>query len=400
MLRRILAVALAAGSAPASALPLPPRPEHDVIAQSVVVTLPGMDRATVRKDVPYRRTDSGASLALDLYYPPDFRDVSRLPAVVFINGIGDPVLPSKLKEWAPYRSWGRLVAASGWIGVTFENGGRFPDSRPDIRSVFTFLRERGASLGIDPRRMAAWVCSGNVVTGLPFLMEDAEGLRGAVVYYGSGTPARYRTDLPVFFVRAGRDNPQLNAQIDDVLAKAAAAGAPWTVVRAPGSHHAFDVLDETEESRRIVRQTLDFYRSLFDPPAPPAARSESKSALGHWFAREYADAAAAYAGYVKTHPDDETAYLRLGVSQAHAGKPAEAIASLEKALSLGANRPNDLYNAACGYALSGKNDRALDLLENAVAGGFGTRELLSTDHDLDPLRSSPRFQALLERAKQ
>ena len=92
--------------------------------------------------------------------------------------------------------------------------------------------------------------------------------------------------------------------------------------------------------------------------------------------------------------------LRWTCHKRDAGKPAEAIASLGKALALGANRPNDLYNAACGYALSGKNDRALDLLENAVAGGFGTRELLSTDHDLDPLRSSPRFQALLERAKQ
>jgi acetyl esterase/lipase len=135
------------------------------------------------------------------------------------------------------------VAASGWIGVTFENGGRFPESRPDVRAVFAFLRDHGASLGVDTSRMAAWVCSGNVVTGLPFLMEDADGLRGAVVYYGSGTPARYRTDLPVFFVRAGRDNPQLNSQIDDLVAKAAAAGAPWTVVRAPASHHAFDVLD-------------------------------------------------------------------------------------------------------------------------------------------------------------
>jgi acetyl esterase/lipase len=375
----------------------PPRPEHDVTSQELVVSVPGMDRVRVQKDVPYLRTASG-SLALDLYYPPDFPEGSRRPAVVFINGIGDPVLPSKLKEWGPYRSWGKAVAASGWIAVTFENGGRFPDSRPNIGDVFALLRERGPALGIDRTRIAAWVCSGNVVTGLPFLMEDAEGLAGAVVYYGSGAPTKYRTDLPVFFVRAGRDTPQLNSQIDEVLARAAAAGAPWTVVRAPGSHHAFDVLDETDESRRIVRQTLDFYRSLFDPavPAPP---SSAKKALGHWFAKEYPEAAAAYAEYLKTHPQDETAALRLGVSLAHAGKGAEAKASIEKALALGATRPLDLYNAGCAYALIGESEKALDLLDRAVAAGFSQRQALATDHDLDSLRSNPRFQALLEKLK-
>ena len=394
MLRPILVLASAAAPLAASALPAPPRPEHEVIAQGLVVALPGMDQVRVRKDVPYRKTDSGTDLSLDLYYPPGFGEASRLPAVVFVNGIGDVVLPSKLKEWEPYRSWGKAVAASGWVGVTFENGGRFPDSRGDIDAVFAFLRERGTSLGIDANRMAAWVCSGNVVTGLPFLMEDAGPLRGAVVYYGSGAPARYRTDLPVFFVRAGRDNPQLNSQIDEALAKAAAAGAPWTVVRAPGSHHAFDVLDETDESRRIVRQTLDFYRELFEHPAP-AAHSESKRALGHWFAKEYAEAAAAYAEYVKTHPEDETAVMRLGLSQAHVGKKAEAESAIQKAMALGATRPLDLYNAACGYALLGDSEKALDLLDRAVAAGFSSRQTLASDHDLDTLRSNPRFQALL-----
>jgi len=375
----------------------PPRSEHDVTAQELVVSVPGMERVRVQKDVPYLRTATG-SLALDLYYPSDFREGSRRPAVVFINGIGDPVLPSKLKEWGPYRSWGKAVAASGWIAVTFENGGRFPESRPNIRDVFAFLREHGAALGIDRARIAAWVCSGNVVTGLPFLMEDAEGLVGAVVYYGSGAPTKYRTDLPVFFVRAGRDTPQLNSQIDEVLSRAAAAGVPWTVVRAPGSHHAFDVLDETDESRRIVLQTLDFYRSLFEPAAP-APPSPAKKALGHWFAKEYPEAAAAYAEYLKTHPQDETAALRLAVSQAHAGQAAEAEASIEKALALGATRPLDLYNAACAYALTGKPGKALDLLDRAVAEGFSSRQALTTDHDLDSLRSNPRFQALLERVK-
>src|SRR6185369_1308524 len=130
-------------------------------------------------------------------------------------------------------------------------------------------------------RIGAWVCSGNVTPGLRFLMEQADkGVVCAVVYYGTSEPAKFRTDLPVFFVRAGRDNPRLNQGIDQLVAKAVAAGAPWTLVNAPDSHHAFDVLDETEESRRIVRATLGFYREFFStPPSPGAPSSAARRAL-------------------------------------------------------------------------------------------------------------------------
>jgi tetratricopeptide (TPR) repeat protein len=167
------------------------------------------------------------------------------------------------------------------------------------------------------------------------------------------------------------------------------------MVNAPQSHHAFDALDETEESRRIVRETLDFYRDLFSPPAASSAPSAAKKALSYWFGgREWPDAAKAYAEYVKTHPDDAVAWMRLGLSQAHVGDPAAA-ASLDKAVRLGADSPADLYNVACGFALLGDKKTALDWLERAVSKGFGDRRLLENDTDLASLRGEPRFQALL-----
>lgn len=388
----LLALAGTVQGSPAAA-----SPEHDVTAQELVYRVPGMDAVAVRKDIAYKKTDAGA-LKLDLYYPADFREGSLRPAVVFINGVGDQP-GSKLKEWGPYRSWGRLIAASGWIAVTFEARGPFKESRPDIRDLFRYLRSDGAKLGVDADHIAAWVCSGNVYSGLPFLMEDADpGVVCAVVYYGSASPGKIRPDLPVFFVRAGRDNKQLNADIDRLTAQAIGDGAPWTLVYAPNSHHAFDVLDETEESRRIVRQTLDYFRDLLTrPPGSAAPAAPARKALSHWFAHEYAEAAAAYGEYIKTHPDDAVAYMRLGLSQAHLQRPAEAEANLERAASLGADRPIDLYNAACGYALMGKTEKALDLLERAVAGGFSSKQLLATDEDLSSVRPSPRFRKLLEK---
>ncbi len=380
------------------ALPAPVRPEHEVTAQELVYQVPGMDKVSIRKDIVYKKTDSG-ELKLDLYYPADFRPGSALlPAVVFINGVGDGPA-GKLKEWTVYRSWGRLVAASGWIGVTFEARGPYTASRPDIQDLFRYLRSDGARLSINADRIAAWVCSGNVLSGLPFLMEDADpGVVCAVVYYGTARVTKIRNDLPVFFVRAGRDNPQLNAGIAQLLATAIASGAPWTLVTIPNAHHAFDALDETEESRRTVRQTLEYFREfLSPPPAPAGPPSAARKALSHWFAHEYAEAAAAYAEYVKSHPDDAIAHLRLGISRIHLKELTEGEKALEKAASLGLDRPLDLYNVACGYALAGRKEKALDWLERAVAAGFNNKQFLATDDDLVSLRGTKRFNDLLER---
>jgi dienelactone hydrolase len=378
----------------ASALPSPPRPEHNVTDQQLVYQVPGMDKVAVKSGVPYKKTDSG-ELKLDIYYPADFRDGARVPAVVFINGVGDQP-DNHLKDWPVYRSWARLMAASGWIAVTFDARGPFDKSAADIADLFRFLRTDGARLGVDADRIAAWVCSGNVVSGLPFLMDGADrGVRGAVVYYGDAKDVKIRTDLPLYYARAGKDNPGLNARIDALWARAVAAGAPWTMVNAPTSHHAFDVLDDTEESRRIVKDTVEFVRLVFAPPAALPAPAPARQALAYWFGREYAAAAKAYADYVADHPDDAIARMRLGLSQAYSGDGAQAPANLEKAVAMGADSPTDLYNVACGYAVLKQPEKALDWLDKAVAAGFRNRRLIESDEDLESLRETPRFQKIV-----
>jgi acetyl esterase/lipase len=394
----VLALAVVAT---AQAQPDPPaadRAVHEVTAQEVVYAVPGMDRVVVRANVPFKKIEGG-ELKLDLYYPPNAKPGEKLPAVVFINGVGDQP-SSKLKDWGIYKSWGRLVAASGWIGVNFEARGPYDQSGPDIRDAFAFLRKDAANLGIDADRIAAWVCSGNVMSGLAVVMNDVDaGVRGAVVYYGDSKVEKLRTDLPVYFVRAGRDNPNLNSKIDEMWKRAIAAGAPWTMVNAPTSQHAFDAFDETDESRRIVRETLDFYRDLFAPPAPSGPPSLAKKALSHWFGgREYPQAAQAYAEYVKAHPNDAVAWMRLGLSQANMKDPAAA-GSLEKAVQLGMTTPTDLYNVACGYALIGRTEKALDVLGQAVTAGFADRRLLETDADLASIRDTDGFRAILGKVK-
>ena len=53
------------------------------------------------------------------------------------------------------------------------------------------------------------------------------------------------------------------------------------------------------------------------------------------------------------------------------------------------------YNVACGYALDGKKDEALDWLEVSIERGYEDFEHLRVDPDLDTLRKEKRYKRLL-----
>jgi adenylate cyclase len=63
--------------------------------------------------------------------------------------------------------------------------------------------------------------------------------------------------------------------------------------------------------------------------------------------------------------------------------------------------PDDVitrYNVACIYSLLGDVEQALDLLERLLpqAGQEMRKGWIKHDTDLDPLRTHPRFQKVLE----
>ena len=57
------------------------------------------------------------------------------------------------------------------------------------------------------------------------------------------------------------------------------------------------------------------------------------------------------------------------------------------------------YNSAAAYALSGNKDKAIETLTSLVDRGFDRAQQLIDDTDFDSLRSDPRFDSLVTRAK-
>jgi serine/threonine protein kinase/Tfp pilus assembly protein PilF len=94
------------------------------------------------------------------------------------------------------------------------------------------------------------------------------------------------------------------------------------------------------------------------------------------------------------NPDDARAWNLGATTLAKLGNEPRAIEFVTRSLEIAPEDPMVLYNAACVYALIGKPQDALANLEKAVSNGFGDRLSLAHDPDLDLIRRTPWFQAI------
>ena len=101
--------------------------------------------------------------------------------------------------------------------------------------------------------------------------------------------------------------------------------------------------------------------------------------------------------HLELNPDDARALCLGATALAQLGQRERALEWANRALGIDPDDPGVLYNIACVYALCAETGDALRCLEQAVQNGFGHREWLENDSDLDPLRADPRFEALKKR---
>ncbi len=99
--------------------------------------------------------------------------------------------------------------------------------------------------------------------------------------------------------------------------------------------------------------------------------------------------------HLELNPDDARALYLGGGALVQLGERERGLEWAERALAIDPEDPAVLYNVACAYAFLGRTDDAIACLEKAVEHGFGHREWLENDSDIDSVRGDPRFKALL-----
>jgi arylsulfatase A-like enzyme/Tfp pilus assembly protein PilF len=167
---------------------------------------------------------------------------------------------------------------------------------------------------------------------------------------------------------------------------------------SPGFVEAMSNLGMVQSLRGDEKGAQEWYRkaAAVDPSFPRVWRR-----LGDlYFERgDYRQALESYRRTLKEEPEDFEAVLQAGNSARHVGDPTAAAAYFHQAEKIRPDSWLATYNLACLRAVGGAPAAALELLDAAVRRGFRNPELLEKDADLEAVRKSPQYPALLAKVQ-
>jgi acetyl esterase/lipase len=253
------------------------QPQHDPMKIPIFYSVPGMDAVRVERELVFRSVGD-TQLKADIYLP---AKPGTYPVVLLVSG-------GAVHDWraaAFYTSLARVLAAEGIAAVSFDK--RFSresasaqTASEDTLALVDFLRSQAARYGLDTSRLCSWHFSAGgrvagamlgekspaacvIVTYAILSFGDEQDTDPKLAPYSALVQARERGDRmpPTLVVRAGRDNQALNDRIDAFVAAALAKNAPVTLINYPAGAHGFEIIDDTDETRRVIARSIEWLKS-------------------------------------------------------------------------------------------------------------------------------------------
>jgi acetyl esterase/lipase len=205
----------------------------------------------------------------DLYLP---AAQAAAPVTILVHGgpmRAQPVAPPR--EWPVFRGYASALVARGVAAVMFDHALlRSLDYAAAAARLAQVVDSARAHTSVDADRVALWFFSGGSPLAAGTLRNPPPWLRTIALSYPmlqplgqvagfsptSELPAAGR--LPILLTRVGLEFADLVPAQDDFVGAARSEGIDLTVIEVPNAHHAFDVADDTDESRDAIEQALTY----------------------------------------------------------------------------------------------------------------------------------------------
>jgi len=259
----------------------------DFPEKRIVYQIPEMKDVICHRGITYHSVN-GMDLKADIYVPAHGGKGNPLPVVILTINYPDSVFNKWFerdgKDLQMCVSWAELIAASGMAAVTYQT----EFSHSDTDRLIVFLKKNAEDYHVDMTNLCVFGASANTLGAQSLMQHDDYHIQCAVLNYGilltpdqkyyaeidaaANTLGFYFSDLrkisripkniPILVTRAGKDRFELvNNSTDYFVAEAIRSNVPLTFINYPDGQHDFDVLDDTEISKFIIRQTVDFMKA-------------------------------------------------------------------------------------------------------------------------------------------
>jgi len=261
------------------------------VMMPVVLRVPGMDRVRVVQNLKYAHSND-PNVLMDIYLPPNLPKDERRPVVIFIHGGARTAYTPK--DWGVYTTWGRLIAASGFVGVTFTHRLQYPDKSleqgaADVLDAINYVRANADQYNVDKDRVCliAYSAGGTMLTlamhgNTPFVrclvgfysfmdiqQSDFRKTEAAETVRAFSPIIYLQNDVshipPMFLARAGHDEvPTMLDSIDCFIKEALTKNIALNFANHPTGVHGFDNQNDDERSREIIREVIAFIKLHLD----------------------------------------------------------------------------------------------------------------------------------------